>query len=64
VIDSYPSSRVVNLPGITGSSRLDGMCAWNNLGRTTSSSPISALRPGAVFDETAFPTTTSPRSST
>lgn len=56
MIDSYPSSRVVNSQpeGIGRVVALDGMCAWNNLGRNVVFADL-ALRPGAVFDETAFP---------
>jgi len=56
VIDSYPSSRVVNSQpeGIGRVVALDGMCAWNNLGRNVVFADLE-LRPGAVFDETVFP---------
>ena len=55
-IDSHPESRVHNSQpeGIGRVVALDGLCAWNNLGRNVVFADTE-LRILAVFDETRFP---------
>ena len=54
-VDSYPESRVRNSQphGIGRAAALDGLCAWNNLGRNVVFADES-FRPLAVFDESVF----------
>jgi hypothetical protein len=54
-VDSYPESRVRNSQphGIGRVAALDGLCAWNNLGRNVVFADED-LRPRAVFDESVF----------
>src|SRR5207253_8831385 len=54
-VDSYPKSRVRNSQphGIGRVAVLDGLCAWNNLGRNVVFAD-EGFRPRAVFDESAF----------
>ena len=54
-VDSYPKSRVDNSQphGIGRVAALDGLCAWNNLGRNVVFADES-FRPLAVFDESVF----------
>lgn len=54
-VDSYPESRVRNSQphGIGRVAALDGLCAWNNLGRNVVFADED-LRPRAVFDESIF----------
>jgi hypothetical protein len=55
VVGSYPESRVRNSQphGIGRVAALDGLCAWNNLGRNVVFAD-EAFRPRAVFDESVF----------
>jgi hypothetical protein len=55
VVDSYPASRVDNSQphGIGRVAALDGLCAWNNLGRNVVFADED-FRPRAVFDESVF----------
>jgi hypothetical protein len=54
-VDAYPESRVHNSQphGIGRVVALDGLCAWNNLGRNIVFAGED-LRPRAVFDESVF----------
>src|SRR5438067_10883970 len=54
-VDSYPESRVHNSQphGIGRVATLDGLCAWNNLGRNVVFAGRD-LRPRAVFVESVF----------
>ena len=54
-VDAYPESRVHNSQphGIGRVVALDGLCAWNNLGRNVVFAGED-LRPRAVFDESVF----------
>ena len=54
-VDSYPTSRVDNSQphGIGRVAALDGLCAWNNLGRNVVFAD-ETFRPRAVFDESIF----------
>ena len=54
-VDSYPESRVRNSQphGIGRVAALDGLCAWNNLGRNVVFADED-FRPRAVFDESVF----------
>ena len=54
-VDSHPESRVRNSQphGIGRVAALDGLCAWNNLGRNVVFAD-ERLRPCAVFDESVF----------
>jgi hypothetical protein len=54
-VDSHPESRVRNSQphGIGRVAVLDGLCAWNNLGRNVVFAD-EGFRPRAVFDESAF----------
>ena len=54
-VDSHPESSVCNSQphGIGRAAALDGLCAWNNLGRNVVFAD-EALRPLAVFDESVF----------
>ena len=54
-IDSCPESRVRNSQphGIGRVAALDGLCAWNNLGRNVVFAD-EGLRPRAIFDESVF----------
>ena len=54
-VDSYPKSRVSNSQphGIGRVATLDGLCAWNNLGRNVVFAGAD-FRPRAVFDESVF----------
>jgi hypothetical protein len=54
-VDSYPESRVSNSQphGIGRVATLDGLCAWNNLGRNVVFADRD-FRPLAVFDESIF----------
>jgi hypothetical protein len=54
-VDAYPESRVHNSQphGIGRVVALDGLCAWNNLGRNVVFAGDD-FRPRALFDESAF----------
>ena len=54
-VDSHPASRVNNSQphGIGRVAALDGLCAWNNLGRNVVFAD-EGFRPLAVFDESVF----------
>ena len=54
-VDAYPESRVHNSQphGIGRVVALDGLCAWNNLGRNVVFAGAD-FRPRAVFDESVF----------